>query len=260
MDHWKTAGLLLVGHGSSRWSSGHETTARLAAVIRERGLFGEVQDCYWKEPPFLSLDLLAARRVYVVPNFAGEGIFTRSLLPERLGLTGPVTQCGDRTIVYCDPVGSHPRIAELLHRRVDDHCRRQGIDPQRTAILLIAHGSRSGQPSKTPLAVAAALAARAGFAEVTTAFIEQPPLVADWPALVASPVVIAAPLLIAEGRHAREDLPPLFGLNETSGGPADVAGRTVWLMPGIGRDPEVVSLILDQVRAADERGDSCAGQ
>ncbi|HIJ61334.1 MAG TPA: hypothetical protein HPQ04_01445 [Rhodospirillaceae bacterium] len=260
MDHWREAALLLVGHGSSRRSSAREATARLADIIRERHLFAEVRDCYWREPPFLSLDLVSARRVYVVPNFAGEGVFTRVLLPEKLGLSGPRTRLGDRTVVYCQPVGSHPRLADLLHRRLLDRCHDEGIDAGGAAVLVIAHGSRSAEPSRTPLEVAARLRRFGSFAEVATAFIEQPPFVADWPGLVASPVVFAAPLLISEGMHAREDLPPLFGLSEPSGGPVGVAGRTAWLLPGIGRDPEVVSLILEQIAAADDRDDSAAGK
>ena len=257
---WEEAALMLVGHGSSRWSSGRQATARLADIIRERRLFAEVRDCYWKEQPFLSLDLVAARRIYVVPNFAGEGIFTRTLLPEKLGLSGPRTLIGDRTVVYCRPVGSHPRLADLLHRRLLERCRDHAVDPREAAVLVIGHGSRSAEPSRTPLEVAAKLRGLGGFAEVATAFIEQAPFVADWPRLVRSPMVFAAPLLISEGMHAREDLPPLFGLTEPSGGPVTVAGRTAWLLPGIARDPDVVSLILDQVSAADDRDDSPAGK
>ena len=247
MDHLKGAALLLVGHGSSRWSSGHEATARLAELIRRRGLFAEVCDCYWKEPPFLSLDLVSSKTIYIVPNFAGDGVFTRALLPEKLGLSGPRTQIGERTVIYCQPVGCHPGIAALLERRALELCGRHHIDPRRTALLVIAHGSRSGQPGKTPLNVASALRNGGAIGEVATAYIEQEPRVADWPALIASDRVIAAPLLISEGMHAREDLPPLFGLTTPAGGPVSVAGRTAWLMPGIGRDPEVVSMILDQV-------------
>jgi len=250
VDHLKEAALLLVGHGSSRWSSGHVVTGRLAEMIRRLGIFAEVRDCYWKEPPFLSLDLVSSKTVYVVPNFAGDGVFTRSLLPEKLGLTGPRTRIGERTVIYCQPVGCHPGIATLLERRALNLCASQGIDPGCVALLVIAHGSRSGQPGKTPVEVASALRSGGAFGEVVTAYIEQEPRVTDWPALVACDWVIAAPLLISEGMHAREDLPPLFGLTEPAGGPVSVAGRKTWLLPGIGRDPEVVSLILDQVKTS----------
>jgi sirohydrochlorin cobaltochelatase len=252
MTAWNEAALLLVGHGSSRLASGREATERLATTIRRQGLFAEVQECFWKEPPFLSLDLVKADLVYVVPNFAGEGVFTRRLIPEKLGLTGVVTDRAGRRLIYTDPVGCHPRIPQLLRRRAIQLCAAHGIRPAATALLIVGHGSRQpGRVSSTPEAVAASIRAGGGFAEVATAYIEQAPRVADWQELVAAPRVIAAPLLISEGMHTSQDLPPLFGLTTPAGGPTEVDGRTTWLMGGIGRDPEVVEMILDQVRSAE---------
>lgn len=250
-EHWRNSALLLVGHGSSRLTTSGQATLRLAGEIRAGGLFSEVKACFWKEEPFLSLDLVDAATVYVVPNFAGEGAYTRRLIPERLGLTGRLTERDGRRIVYCEPVGCHAGVPTLLGRRAEELAAAHGLDLARTALLVIGHGSKGGSASRTPEAVASALRAGARFAQVVTAYIEQEPRVAGWPSLVQAPTVIAAPLLIAEGMHASEDLPPLFGLSAPVGGPAEVAGRRVWLMGGIGRHPEVVAMILDQVRAAD---------
>lgn len=253
MDHWANAALLLVGHGSSRLPAGHEATARLAAAIRERGLFAEVRECFCKEPPFLSLDLVRAPLIYVVPNFAGEGVYTRRIIPERLGLSGPVAEIGGRRVIYCDPVGSHPGMPGLLRRRAEELCAANKVAPTETALLVVAHGSQSGRASRTAEAVATAVRDSEVFAEVINAYIEQEPRVADWPRLVRTASVIAAPLLVSEGMHTNEDLPPLFGLSAAVGGPVTVAGHRVWLMGGIGRDPEVVEMILGQVQAADAR-------
>ncbi len=251
MDRWSKAALLLVGHGSSLRPEGRAATVRLAEAIRRRGIFAEVQECFCKEPPYPSLDLASARLIYVVPNFAGVGNYTNRLIPQRLGLTGRVTIRAGRRVVYCDPVGSHPGVATLLQRRAEELCRTAGASTTATALLVIGHGARSGDAGRTPEAVAAALRASGRFAEVATAFIEQEPRVAQWPRLVRATQVIAAPLLISEGMHANEDLPPLFGLSTPIGGPIALSGRTVWLMGGLGRDPEVVEMILDLVRAAD---------
>ncbi|HLN23944.1 MAG TPA: CbiX/SirB N-terminal domain-containing protein [Patescibacteria group bacterium] len=252
MTEWNKAALLLVGHGSSRVTTSRDATSRLAETMRAQNLFAEVRECFWKEAPFLSLDLVAAPLVYVVPNFAGEGVFTRKLIPDRLGLNGRLTALSGRRVVYTDPVGSHPGMPALLQRRAESLCAANAIAPEDTALVVIGHGSsRPGGSSGTPEAVAATLRADSRFAEVVTAFIEQEPRVADWPALVRSRHVIAAPLLISEGMHASEDLPPLFGLATPQGGPVETAGRQVWLMGGIGRDPEVVDIILDQIRAAE---------
>ncbi len=248
---WSKAALLLVGHGSSRLPVSRLATARLAQAIRARGLFAEVQECFWKEEPQLSLDLVRAETVYVVPNFAGEGTYTRRLIPEKLGLEGTVSAVAGRRVIYCEPVGCHPAIPQLLVRRAEELCAGQALDPRRVALLIVGHGARHGGVSRTPEAVAAAVRASGRFAEVAAVYIEQEPRVADWPAAVGAASVIVAPLLISEGMHASEDLPPLFGLSVPVGGPSAAAGRTVWLMGGIGRDPEVADVILDQVRRAD---------
>lgn len=252
MNEWKDGALLLVGHGSSRLVTSRQATDRLAEAIRRRGLFAEVVACFWKEAPILSLDLVKARTVYVVPNFAGEGSFTRRLIPERLGITGILSQVEGRRLIYTEPVGCHPHLRDLLCLRAEALCRKNHIAPESAGLLIIGHGSRQpGGVSATPEAVAQTLRSKGRFAEVATAYLEQAPFVADWPQRVTAGQVIVAPWLVSEGMHASEDLPPHFGLRTPSGGPVSIHGRTVWLMDGIGRDAEVVEMILDHIRRAE---------
>jgi sirohydrochlorin cobaltochelatase len=259
MNAWKNAALLLVGHGSSRLAASRQATDRLAEAIRRQQLFAEVKACFWKEEPFLSLDLVSAPTVYVVPNFAGEGSFTQRLIPEKLGISGTFSDIAGRRLIYTQPVGCHPRLPELLHRRALIVCRNNDVAPDRSGLLIVGHGSRkTGGVSATPEAVAETLRRKGAFAEVTTAYLEQAPFVADWPQRTAARHMIVAPWLISEGMHASEDLPPLFGLTTPTGGPVSVHGRTVWLMDGIGRDSEVVEMILDHIRHAEMAVDAAA--
>jgi sirohydrochlorin ferrochelatase/DNA-binding transcriptional LysR family regulator len=251
---WKDAALLLVGHGSSRLATSRHATDRLTEAIRRRALFAEVVGCFWKEAPFLSLDLVQAQTVYVVPNFAGEGFLTRRLIPQKLGITGTLSNLGGRRLIYTQPVGCHPRLPDLLSLRAQELCRRNNIAPQATGLLIVGHGSRQpGAPSATPEAVAGTLRGEGTFARVATAYLEQPPFVGDWPRLIDTHHVIVAPWLISEGMHASEDVPPHFGSTTPGGGPVAVHERTVWLLDSIGRDEEVVEMILDHVRQEDER-------
>ncbi|MDR3439052.1 CbiX/SirB N-terminal domain-containing protein [Telmatospirillum sp.] len=260
MSDWRKAALLLVGHGSSRLTTSRQATDRLADEISRRGLFAEVAACFWKEAPFLSLDLVTSETVYVVPNFAGEGAFTRRLIPARLALDGVLTKIGRRRLIYTEPVGCHPRLPDLLCRRAEDLCDRERIDRASTGLLIVGHGSRQpGGVSATPQAVSTRLRATGRFADVETAFLEQAPFVADWPLLIRTPNVLVAPWLISEGMHASEDLPPHFGLRAPSGGPVAINDRQVWLMGGIGRDAEVVDMILDNIRQAEEMANSEPG-
>lgn len=246
---WRRAALVLVGHGSVRNPDSRIPTERLADALRRRALFAEVHACFWKESPLAAdfLDQVAAAEIYVVPNFAGAGILTGERIPRAMGLTGPLTLRGGRLIHYAEPVGSHPRIPGLALRRVAAIVEANRLPAAETCLLLIGHGSRRpGVSSATVEATAARLAASCPW-QVVTAYLEQEPRVADWPRLTSRPCVVAAPLLIAEGLHGSEDLPPLFGLGRGAAGPARVAGRTVWLCRGIGSDPEIAEIILDRV-------------
>ncbi|MBF0391408.1 MAG: hypothetical protein HQL38_01900 [Alphaproteobacteria bacterium] len=246
---WRRAALVLVGHGSARNRFSRIPTERLADALRQRELFAEVHACFWKEAPLAAtfLERVSAAEIYVVPNFAGAGILTGEQIPQAMGLTGPLTLRDGRRIHYAEPVGSHPRIPGLALRRVAAIVEANRLPAAEVCLLLIGHGSRRpGVSSATVEATAARLAEICPW-QVTTAYLEQTPRVADWPALTDRPYVVAAPLLIAEGLHGSEDLPPLFGLGRGQTGPATIAGRTAWLCRGIGSDPEIAEIILDRV-------------
>ncbi|HMA52355.1 MAG TPA: CbiX/SirB N-terminal domain-containing protein, partial [Magnetospirillaceae bacterium] len=129
--------------------------------------------------------------------------------------------------------GCHPALPGLIHRRA----LAAAEDPADTSLLLIGHGSREGGANRTPEAIAEALRALGGFAEVVTAYLEQAPFAADWRTLVHFPKVVAQPLLLSAGMHASDDLPPLF------------EGSDAVLLQGVGSEEEIAALILDQIGA-----------
>lgn len=202
--------LLLVGHGSSRLDSARHATDRLAEALRDSGDFAEVAVCFLKQAPAPSLDLVRAQRVVVIPNFAGEGGFTRTIIPDLLGLSGPISQIGGRTIHYTAPLGAHPGVPALLAERALDLCRRQNITPGQASLLLIGHGSSRPGASATTETIAAAIAAQTPFGQVAAGFLEQSPFARDWPALTRHDDVIALPLLVSDGAHGTADVPALF--------------------------------------------------
>ncbi|MGC2856601.1 CbiX/SirB N-terminal domain-containing protein [Novispirillum sp. DQ9] len=243
--------LLLVGHGSSRAPQARDATDRLAEAVRKSGRFAEVRTAFLKQSPSIAeaLATVTAPAVTVVPNFAAEGYFTRSVIPAALaeaGFAGSLRQTR--------AVGAHPRMEDIIRRRAVEALRRSGAATDAVALLLIGHGSsRPGGASAAALALAERLRKGCGCAGVHACFLEEAPFVADWPALTPAPVVIALPLLVAEGLHGSQDLPPLFGLHPAAVtapdappllGPLHAHGRTVWYWRGIGSDPDVVSVIL----------------
>lgn len=220
------ASLLLVAHGSTRHPAAADGLYRIAERLKPR--FAHVDVAFWRQEPVLTPDHLRDGKVYVVPYFAGLGKYTEQLIPERLGLPGRPG------VTYCPPVGCHPALPGLIHRRA----LAAAGDPASTSLLLIGHGSREGGANRTPEAIAENLRALGGFAEVVTAYLEQAPFATDWRKLVHCPKVVAQPLLLSAGMHASEDLPPLF------------EGSNAVLLHGVGSEEEIAGLILDQLGAS----------
>lgn len=221
----EAASLLLVAHGSTRHPTAADGLYRIAERLKPR--FAHVDIAFWRQEPMLAAGHLRAGKVYVVPYFAGLGKHTEQLIPERLGLPGKPD------VTYCPPVGCHPAMPGLIHRRA---LAATG-DPANASLLLIGHGSREGGANRTPEAIAETLRDLGGFAEVVTAYLEQAPFAAEWRELVHFPRVVAQPLLLSAGMHASEDLPPLF------------EGSNAVLLQGVGSEEEIAALILDQIGA-----------
>lgn len=217
--------LLLVAHGSSRFPESARGLYRIAGRLSRH--FAHVDIAFWRQSPELSRTHLRAGKVFVVPYFAGLGKHTEEMIPERLDLANQP----DR-IVYCPPVGCHPALPGMIHRRA----LAAASDPAHTTLLLVGHGSKSGGANRTPEAIAETLRGLGGFVEVAVVYLEQAPLAADWRRMVHQPFVVVQPLLLSTGMHASEDLPPLF------------AESGAILMQGIGEEEEIAAMILDQTR------------
>ncbi len=245
-----TAALVLVGHGSARHPDGAAPILALAEAIRHRALFAEVAAVFMKQPPFLAEaeSLVTAATVFVVPVFAGKGYYTDTLIPRDMRLSGPVTERDGRRFIYTAPAGTHPRIPGLLACRAEGVANAAGMTVGESALLLIAHGSsRPGGAGETPRAIASALAAMNRFAEVALVFLEQEPKAEGWAGLIGCRDVVALPLLVAQGMHASQDIPPLFGLDAGETGPVEASGHRVTLGAGLGAEPELVDIILDTI-------------
>jgi len=62
--------------------------------------------------------------------------------------------------------------------------------------------------------------------------------------------LVVLPLLVAQGLHASQDIPPLFGLDSGRTGPVTCHGRRVRLATGLGAEPDLVDIVADLVAQA----------
>jgi sirohydrochlorin cobaltochelatase len=264
--HRSNAALLIIGHGSTVNPDSSTPTWSHAREIRRRGIFADVQCAFWKEEPslrdarFLFADG-AITEVLVVPNFISEGYFTQTVIPRELELKGPVTRRGDGEVwKYCEPVGSHPVVTELLLARAREVA--PGIDPHEAALLIVAHGT--GLNDNSAIAAkreAERIRSRGEYASVLNAYMEEPPLISDWNKLTSAPNVIVVPFFIADGLHSYEDIPVLLGIEPDTGAvttprtqsgdvfrrnPHHLRGRSLFYGSSIGTDSRFADVIIEQ--------------
>jgi sirohydrochlorin cobaltochelatase len=254
--------LVIVGHGSTVNPDSSTPTLDHAREIRRRGVFAEVACCFWKEQPSMRdiLRNVESQEVFVVPNFISEGYFTQSVIPRELGLEGPVTHRGNRTIHYCEPVGSHVRMTDALLRRAKDVA--PGVAPSETCLLIVGHGTglndNSAKAAKEQVAKIAELGL---YAQVEATYMEEPPLIADWDKISTQPNVVAVPFFIADGLHSYQDIPVLLGIREEIGpaasqaevflqNPHHLRGKTLYYASAIGTEPGMIEVIIDQAAKA----------
>jgi|SRR5262245_1002825 len=278
----KTA-LLIVAHGSTVNPDSSAPTLKHAAEIRRRGIFAEVECAFWKEEPSLrdalfSFDPESIGEVCVVPNFISEGYFTQTVIPRELELNGATTKRSNGQIwKYCDPVGNHAAMTELLLGRASEVA--PGVDPAETSVLIVAHGTDLNENS----AVAAKreaekIRALGKFAEVLNVYMEEPPLVSEWRKLTKTRNLVVVPFFISDGLHSYEDIPRLIGIvvaadvdrgrpgsapPATAPGrifrrnPYNIDGRSLFYAPSIGTDPGFADIIIEQATLAGKKLKSC---
>ncbi len=267
-----SAALLIVAHGSTVNPDSSAPTLAHAAEIRRRRVFADVECAFWKEEPSLRdaiflFDPGLIREVYVVPNFISEGYFTQTVVPRELDLDeGTTKRPTGQTWKYCEPVGNHPAMTELLLKRAREIA--PGVDPAGTSLLIVAHGTDLNEKS----AVAAKreaedIRALGKFAEVLNVYMEEPPLISDWRKLTKTRNVVVVPFFISDGLHSYEDIPRLIGIVVAAdvergrpgsappatapgqifrGNPYSVDGRSLFYAPSIGTDPGFADIIIEQ--------------
>jgi sirohydrochlorin cobaltochelatase len=273
MSPKRNAALLIVGHGSTVNPDSSAPTLAHAAEIRRREVFADVACAFWKEEPSLRdaiflFDPESIGEVYVVPNFISEGYFTQTVIPRELELNGRLTKRSSGQIwKYCEPVGNHPMMTELLLKRGREVA--PDAAPAESSLLIVAHGTDLNENS----AVAAKreaekIRALGKYASVLNVYMEEPPLVSDWRKLTRTRNVVVVPFFISDGLHSYEDIPVLLGIVVAEGSrpgsappatargevfrrnPYSIDSRKLFYAPSIGTDSGFVDIILEQALSA----------
>lgn len=207
-ERMRRCGLILVGHGSSGCTGPNELLDRQAASIARRGLVAEAHALalHGMRSPAAVLERLGPREAFVLPLFMSPGQIVREKIPKALGLNGAVTRVNGRTLRLCPPIGVHPRLMDLVADRVMDHLSEAGFAAADTTVLLIGHGSTANTASREATELQASrVRKRRRFRAVETAFLQQPPGLAEVIGGLSEPVV-AMGLFATNGRHSTDEI------------------------------------------------------
>lgn len=261
------AGLLIAAHGSPSTSGGRTSSRKHAETIRNLRLFADVRAGFLTEKPFVKdvLDDFDTSEVYVVPNLSCAGYVSTTKLPQALGLTGTVTEritpVGHQRVLLTDPVGTDPSVAKTLAVRIRAAMEDLALPAGDTAIVVIGHGSQRSRESFEHTNRIVNELPRHGIDQpLFTAFLEEPPLIADWRDQTNAKNVLFAPFLISDGYHGADEIPRAIGfdikmesfieqLNNVQPNELTVDGQRLIYLPPLGDVPEMAELILARVRA-----------
>ena len=275
-DEFLDAALVLVGHGSTLNADSAAPTWQHADELRRRGLFAQVQETFWKQEPYLAQVLrgVFAPRVFVVPLFISDGYFTEEVIPRELGFCrkdettfAKIQKRGDQTFFYCEPVGTHSSMTEVLLARARDIVEKfpfpRAPKPVETALFIAGHGTSNNENSSKAIERQVELIrAKNLYAQVHAIFMEEEPRIGDCYALATAKNIIVVPFFISDGLHSYEDIPVMLGAptavvqerlklgQPTWRNPTERAGKRVWYTASVGTEAHIADVILERVREA----------
>lgn len=252
----KKKAILIIGHGSD---SVEESAAEMhAKVLRERG-YENVFYAYKDYASPLIRDVMQEitkehTEVVVIPLFIGEGYFTETVIPERLGLpdktySGAVDVDGKKIqIDLTGAFGTDPRMADIVGSVAERLM--SGSD---SGLLLIGHGSRGNKNKDMVMINAESL--KEEFKNVYIAFNEfnDPEIENALTEMEKDGIkeIVAIPMFVSPGGHTDEDLPEKLGIPEGGiEGSVCVNGREIPVMytQPIGMEPGVSDILEGLVK------------
>jgi sirohydrochlorin ferrochelatase len=213
---------IIVAHGSP--SDPPRQEAAMAAFARAVGrhLPGwRVAAATLADRPALARALAAAGgRARVYPMFMSDGWFVSSLLPKRLAQAGAAG-----AVEVLPAFGLDPGLPALCAARLAEAARTGGLDPEKTTLVVAAHGSpndpRAGAAAQS---AADGIVTRMRFAEVRVCFVDQPPFLAE--GLSVQGPAICLPFFATAASHVEADLPQAVAAAGFTGRVLEPIGRS----------------------------------
>lgn len=199
--------VVLAAHGDRAGDTPNAVLLSQRDALAALASFAHVSAGVLKGEPDLTAALAAAaasgaERIAIYPMFMADGYFTRTVLPDRVTAASV-----GLPLSVLPPLGLDAGLPALLLREALAATARHGLQPRETQLIVVGHGSKLGPASaEATRAAATAMAREAAFADVVTAFLEEPAFLADVLAADRRPAVVSG-FFSGDGLHAGEDVP-----------------------------------------------------
>jgi sirohydrochlorin cobaltochelatase len=269
-DNFSEAALVVLGHGTTQNENSAAPVFRHAAELRRRKIFAEVREAFWKQEPEIKkvLPEISAPRAFIVPLFISAGWFSSEVIPHELGFdSSRITYHASRTLIYCQPVGTHNSMTEVIlscaKKIVEQFPFPRAPKPEDVTLFIAGHGTEKNENSRKAIERQVELIqAMDRYAGVHAIFMEESPRIADCYQLARTKNLVVVPFFISDGLHTQQDIPVMLGEakpmveQRLAAGqppwrnPTEKNGRLVWYSTTVGNDPRLADVILERVMEA----------
>jgi len=243
--------VILAAHGSRRHIQAGTIVEEHARRLRADYNVHEVAVAFRQgEPSFAKvMDSIASREVIVVPFFSSDGYFSQTVLPRELSSNQRYSQL---RVQFTNPVGTHPQIPDLVEGRIREIFHRFQLTPERTAVLIVGHGTpRHAASASSTLKLANQLEKTGPCTNVYPAFLDEPPLLEEVFHDLSQDQIMVIPFFMGESYHVLQDIPRRLGwakpVRDQFPAESTLSGRRVIIDRAVGLDPGLTALVAELV-------------
>jgi sirohydrochlorin cobaltochelatase len=131
--------------------------------------------------------------------------------------------------------------------------------------LIVGHGTNLNEKSaEAAQCQVRAIREKGLYAEVSEAYMEEAPFIAEWRKNTFQSNIVVVPFFIADGLHSYQDIPVLLGIESAPTAaasqqevfrrnPYHLDGRTLYYASAIGSEPLMADVILDTIDRFDRK-------
>lgn len=228
--------VIIVAHGSPSVPVPLDLWVKVLALkVGVRAPHFDVRGATLGMPKSLETELArapAGEPIVLYPFFMSDGWFTKVEMMRR------AKAATASPLVSLSAFGLDPGVAGLCVRTVVDELGRRGERPDRSALVLAAHGSMKNPASANAARdIQSQIVAARAFGEVRLGFVEEPPTITEAAVGLTGRPSVCLPLFATRGGHVTGDIPDQLAEARFTGS----------ILQPIGERPDVDAIIAGAI-------------